>query len=88
MMGIASLNQSYKLSIDIVIASSEATKQSRLPYLCFQLIDGKWLVTAKSFHDELRFEEATIRPAPTSRPTGGRLYQRRAPKREVSQRPQ
>ena len=24
-------------------------------YLCFHLIDGKWLVTAKSFHIERRF---------------------------------
>ena len=28
-------------------------------YLCFHLIDRKWLVTAKSFHVEHRFEEAT-----------------------------
>jgi len=29
-------------------------------YLCFHLIDGKWLVTAKSFHIEHRFESGTI----------------------------
>ena len=29
-------------------------------YLCFHLIDGGWLVTAKSFHVERRFEGAAI----------------------------
>ena len=29
-----------------------------LDYLCFHLIDGQWLVTAKSFHVERRFENA------------------------------
>jgi hypothetical protein len=29
-------------------------------YLCFHLIDGEWLVTAKSFHIERRFESAAI----------------------------
>ena len=29
-------------------------------YLCFHLIDGKWLVTAKSFHIERRFEGAAV----------------------------
>ncbi|XUM23781.1 nuclear transport factor 2 family protein [Bradyrhizobium oligotrophicum S58] len=28
-----------------------------LDYLCFHLIDGKWLVTAKSFHVEQRFAD-------------------------------
>ncbi|UFZ02269.1 nuclear transport factor 2 family protein [Bradyrhizobium ontarionense] len=29
-----------------------------LDYLCFHLIDGEWLVTAKSFHIESRFAAA------------------------------
>jgi hypothetical protein len=29
-------------------------------YLCFHLIDGQWLITAKSFHVEHRFESGTI----------------------------
>jgi Putative lumazine-binding len=29
-------------------------------YLCFHLIEDKWLVTAKSFHIERRFEGATV----------------------------
>ncbi|WP_407155968.1 nuclear transport factor 2 family protein [Bradyrhizobium sp. STM 3557] len=29
-------------------------------HLCFHLIDGKWLVTAKSFHVEHRFEGTTV----------------------------
>jgi len=29
-------------------------------YLCFHLIEGKWLVTAKSFHIECRFEGTTV----------------------------
>jgi hypothetical protein len=29
-------------------------------YLCLHLIDGRWLVTAKSFHIERRFESAAV----------------------------
>lgn len=31
-----------------------------IDYLCFHLIDSRWLVTAKSFHVERRFESAAI----------------------------